>query len=249
MRKLKLLITLLIMFGINLFAQNEKLPIPEMVFIKGGTFQMGSNDGKRNEKPVHSVTISNFYMSKYEVTFAEYDVFCEATGLEKPHDEGWGRGNHPVINVSWNDAVAYCKWLSKETGKNYSLPTESEWEYVAGGGRIHQKWAGTNNEKTLTDYAFYGSNAEYKTHPVGSKKPNRFGLYDMSGNVWEWCSDWYGVYPNSLQKDPKGGTSGSDRVNRGGGCYVLASYCRVTERRKYRPSFSGSNLGFRVVLR
>ena len=112
---------------------NEKPPVG-MVFVEGGTFQMGSNSGSSDEKPVHSVTVSDFNISKTEVTFEQYDAFCGATGRNKPSDYGWGRGDLPVIDVSWRDAVAYCEWMNKVTGKTYRLPTEAEWEYAARGG-------------------------------------------------------------------------------------------------------------------
>ncbi len=224
---------------------------PKMVFIKGGTFHMGSNEGDDDEKPAHSVTISDFYIGKYEVTFVEYDAFCESTGREKPNDNGWGRGNRPVINVSWNDATAYCKWLSKQTNKNYSLPTEAEWEYAADGSSTHQKWAGTNGESSLSNYAWYDDNSGSKTHPVGSKSPNKLGLYDMSGNVWEWCSDWYksDYYKNSPSYNPKGASNSSYRVVRGGGWGSNATYCRVAIRGDDFPTNSSHYIGFRVVFR
>ncbi len=108
--------------------------LPDMVVIEGGTFSMGSTDGEYYEKPLHQVTLNSFSIGKYEVTFDEYDAFCNATGHTKPSDMFWGRGNHPVIEVSWKDAAAYCNWLSNKTGKNYRLPTEAEWEYAARGG-------------------------------------------------------------------------------------------------------------------
>src|SRR5690606_81156 len=110
------------------------IPIPETVYVTGGTFQLGSNDGDGQEQPVHSVTLSSYRGGKYEVTFAAYDAFCEATGRSKPADEGWGRGQRPVINVNWHDVVVYCEWLTAQTGQRYRLPTEAEWEYAARGG-------------------------------------------------------------------------------------------------------------------
>jgi len=242
----------------------------EMVFVHGGTFQMGSDDGSSNEKPIHPVTVSDFYISKYEVTFEEYDAFCDTTNRDKPDDKGWGRGDRPVINVSWNDAVAYCKWLSNETGKNYRLPTEAEWEYAANGGvetngRAYQ-YAGSNN---IDDVAWYWDNSGSKTHPVGTKLPNSLGIYDMSGNVWEWCEDWYKSYPNSSHEFDYTGSgnvwewcedwyksypnsshefdyTGSRRVVRGGSWSYNASSCRVADRNFSTPSGSSYNLGFRV---
>ncbi len=256
-----------------------------MVFVKGGTFQMGQpdpnavcDDCSKNEQPVHSVTVSDFYIGKYEVTVAEFEKFIEETGY-KTQDDKDGKGyvydgsawkevygatwrhdvagnlqtdnRHPVMRVSWHDAVAYCEWLSKKTGKTYSLPTEAEWEYAAGGGSTHQKYAGTNYESSLGSYAWYWDNSEKRTHPVGSKSPNSLGLYDMSGNVWEWCSDWYGenYYSSSPSLNPQGPPSGSFRVDRGGSWDYDASYCRVADRSGSSPSISSNCLGFRVVLR
>ncbi len=231
-------------------SKSSKPKYPKMVFIKGGTFQMGSNK-YNDEKPIHSVRVSDFYIGKYEVTFAQYDAFCEATNRKKPDDEGWGRGNRPVINVSWNDAVAYCKWLSQKTGYEYRLPTEAEWEYAAGGGSTHQKWAGTDNESLLRSYAWYGANSNGKTHPIGGKQPNKLGLHDMSGNVWEWCSDWYSgyYYSKGPSSNPQGPKSGSFRVYRGGSWNDYATNCHVPYCNYYTPTHRSYDLGFRVVHR
>ena len=227
-----------------------KDPVPaNFVFVQGGTFQMGSNDGDSDEKPVHTVTVSSFYISKYEVTFAEYDKFCDATGRSKPDDEGWGRGNRPVINVSWNDATAYCQWLSQQTGQTYRLPTEAEWEYAARGGvetrqGVSLKYAGSND---IGEVAWDWYNSGDKTHPVGTKSPNSLGIYDMSGNVWEWCNDWYDSYPSSSQTNPTGASSGSSRVVRGGSWNNIAAGCRVALRNLYTPTSSYFYIGFRVA--
>lgn len=226
------------------------IPLPKMIRIPGGSFQMGSNEGFDNEKPVHPVSISTFYLAETEVTFEQYDYFCGQTGRNQPDDEGWGRGKRPVINVSWEDAQAYCQWVSEQTGQRYRLPTEAEWEYAAGGGASGRtKWAGTSSGGSLGSYAVYGSNSGGKTSPVKSKRPNSLGLYDMSGNVWEWCSDWYGenYYASSPQQDPKGPSSGSDRVYRGGGWVGGAWLCRVANRGGLNPSRRGNNLGFRLA--
>jgi formylglycine-generating enzyme required for sulfatase activity len=236
----------------SLFKDN--IPIPEVVFVKGGEFMMGSEDEDANadQKPVHKVRVSDFYVGKYEVTFDEYDAFCEATGREKPEDEGWGGGRRPVINVSWEDATAYTQWLSKETNMNWRLPTEAEWEYAAGGGRgtdsastaaLRTTWAGTNDESELRKYAWYYGSQSYV---VGQKQPNQVDLYDMSGNVWEWCRDWYGEYPDTTQINPQGPESGASRVLRGGGWSDLSRDCRVAYRLVNSPSFRNRNFGFRL---
>jgi len=205
---------------------------PEMVVVSAGTFTMGDisgilgiwSDGYKDEKPTHKVTISrNFSIGKYEVTFEEYDQFAKTTGRDLPDDTNWkgesmGRGKRPVINVSWEDAVAYADWLTQQTGKHYRLPTEAEWEYAARRGGKKEKWAGTSDENQLGAYAWYEANSGGKTHPVGEKKPNGLGLYDMSGNVWEWVSDCYHETYEGAPKDGSAWTSGDCglRVIRGG---------------------------------
>ncbi|MDP6133965.1 MAG: SUMF1/EgtB/PvdO family nonheme iron enzyme, partial [Candidatus Marinimicrobia bacterium] len=225
----------------------EIIPIiPEFVAVEGGTFQMGSNIVS-DEKPVHSVTVSDFNISKTEVTFEQYDAFCDATGRDKPDDEGWGRGNRPVIYVDWQDAFDYCEWMSKTTGKTYRLPTEAEWEYAARGGSKSKgyTYSGGNN---LYAVAWYDNNSRDKTHPVAQKQPNELGLYDMSGNVYEWCSDWYGDYSSSPQTDPQGSNSEEYRVLRGGGWLHHDSGCRVAFRLGYSPDGRYNFYGFRLVL-
>jgi formylglycine-generating enzyme required for sulfatase activity len=188
----------------------ETVPVPEMVKIKGGEFKMGDliEEGDSNELPIHKVRVKDFAIGKYEVTFDVYDAFAEATQREKPDDKGWGRGNRPVINVSWNDAVALTTWLSKKTGRSFRLPTESEWAYAARAGtQTAYPWGNTMSR----EYANYGPNDccvkgtgksgrdqwDY-TSPVGSFKPNPWGLHDMLGNVWEWTLDcWNENYENA----------------------------------------------------
>ncbi len=232
----------------------------DMVAITGGTFQMGSPEsesGRKSNETQHTVTVSDFYMGKYEVTFAQYDVYCEATGKSKPADQGWGRGNRPVIYVSWNDADAYCKWLSQKTGKTYRLPTEAEWEYAARAGTTTPFNTGnclsTSQANYNGNYPFTGcSKGEYrhKTLPVGSFSPNSWGLYDMHGNVWELCNDWYdaGYYSISPRNNPPGPPPGSGRVLRGGSWYFAEAVCRVSYRSSSSPGFSNSGEGFRLVL-
>ena len=154
---------------------------PEMVFVEGGTFQMGSTEYD-HEKPIHAVTVPSFWMGKYPVTFKEYDAYCAHTGKEKPKDQGWGRGTRPVICVSWHDAQEYCGWLSEQTGKNYRLPSEAEWEYAARGGNVSKgsKFIGGNEPNKV---AWYAANSKRKTQPVGQLAANELGLHDLSGNV------------------------------------------------------------------
>ena len=232
------------------------------VLVEKGSFTMGDT---------LKVTLTyNFYIGKYEVTFREYDAFCEATGKSKPSDNSWGRGQRPVINVTWWDAIDYCNWLSEKEkipkayddkgnlldkdGRvttditkvlGYRLPTEAEWEYAARGGNKSRgyQYAGSS---TVGDVAWYDSNSGNKTQEIGKKAPNELGIYDMSGNVFEWCSDWYGNYSSSAQTNPYNSTAGSFRVLRGGSWYFNATYSRVAGRGSSSPTSTDYNLGFRI---
>ena len=217
---------------------------PKMILVKGGSFQMGSEDGRSNEKPLHEVKVSDFYLAQTEVTVKQYNLFCRATERSPKK----GEETHPVVNVSWDDAVAYCKWLSQETGHTYRLPTEAEWEFAARGGNAEKdknyRYAGSND---LDAVAWYTDNSGSQTHPVGQKQPNGLGLYDMSGNVWEWCADWYAsdYYASSPSTNPQGPPGGSYRVYRGGSWYSFASYLRVAYRDRDYPGSQYVNIGFR----
>ena len=203
---------------------------PEMVVIPAGQFRMGdlNGDGHSSEKPVHEVRIAKpFAVGRYEVTFAEYDRYAQATGKNKPNDMGLDRGNRPVMNVSWEDAQGYVRWLSQETGQPYRLPSESEWEYAARAGSTTTyswgnspsgKHANANDIDNLGDDGWPSDGYKFAA-PVGSYKPNRFGLYDMSGNVYEWVEDcWHENYARA-PVDGSAWVSGGDcalRVVRGG---------------------------------
>ncbi len=208
-----------------------------MVYVAGGTFQMGSNS-ESDEKPIHTVTVSSFYMDKTEVTQAEYRKV-----MGKNPSNFSGCDDCPVEQVSWHDAVAYANKVGKR------LPTEAEWEYAARGGNKSKgyKYSGSND---LDAVGWYNSNSRSKTHPVAQKQPNELGLYDMSGNVWEWCSDWYvkGYYSSSPQNDPQGPNSGASRVLRGGSWGNSAFDCRVAYRYRSNPDGRYYYLGFRLVL-
>jgi formylglycine-generating enzyme required for sulfatase activity len=224
---------------------------PEMIILAGGNFLMGSPDTERyredNEGPQHSVTISQpFALSIHEITFAEYNIFAKDTGQQIPDDGGWGRGDRPVINVSWEDATAYAQWLSEQTGQDYRLPTEAEWEYAARAGSTTAYSFGDDPSR-LDVYAWFDSNSGKKTHPVGQKQPNDWGLYDMYGNVWEWCQDRYGEYPSSPVTDPMRTGEGTTRMLRGGSWRSGARSCRSANRRYFWPD-DRSNLifGFRL---
>ena len=227
---------------------------------KGSRFQMGSTDGDRDEKPVHSVTVGSFYMKATEVTQKEWR---EVMGSNPSYFKGDDR---PVENVSWFDAVEYCNALSRKYGLNpvyrisgesvaanwnangYRLPTEAEWEYAARGGKNSRgyKYSGSNS---VGGVGWYNVNSGSKTHPVGQKQANELGLYDMSGNVWEWCWDWYGDYSSGSQRDPSGPPSGSRRVERGGSWSSYGRRLRSAIRNNYSPGDSSGDLGFRLAFR
>ncbi len=252
------------------------------VYIRGGTFMMGSPDNEVSrmsdrEGPQHQVRLSDFYICRYEVTVAEFRQFVEdygySTDAENNHDaQNWRHGvsgqlrsssedNHPVIYVSWNDAVKYCKWLSFKTGKNFRLPTEAEWEYACRAGTPTPFHTGYN---LTTSQANYNGNYPYdnnqkghnqsNTVAVNSFNPNAWGLYNMHGNVWEWCGDWYkatyyaeckarGTVSNPDNQEP-----GSDRVLRGGCWFNYAEYCRSAIRYRYSPDYRFNFVGFRLVF-
>jgi len=249
----------------------------EMVFVPGGSFQMGdtTGGGEDSERPVHTVTLSAFSIGKYEVTQSLY----QSVTWNNPSNIK--SGNLPVHNVYWYEALDFCNKLSEKDGlipyyiinktvdsdpnnqsrydrlkwlitqnvsaNGYRLPTEAEWEYAAKGGNGspgNYKYAGSND---VNEVAWYEDNSGSKTHVVGTKKPNSLNIYDMSGNVLEWCWDWYGSYSSSAQTDPQGASSGSGRVCRGGYWLDSAEYVRSAERTYYIPSNRDARIGFRIV--
>jgi len=277
-----------------------------MVYVAGGVFEMGSSSGEDNEVPVHSVTLSSYYLARYEVTLGEFKKFVTATGyvtdaerkggsyfwngkwelksgVNWRHDalgveRGSGEANHPVIHVSWNDAVAYCNWRSREAGlrevyqiagsevkadwsaNGYRLPTEAEWEYAArsrgkaytyawGNGSPNGNVADETAKKTYSNWqVFEGFTDGYvHTSPVGKFSQGELGLYDMTGNVWEWCWDWYGAYSSGTQTDPKGPGTGTNRVGRGGSWGSNVRNCRVSYRNDSVPTYRFINIGFRLA--
>ena len=215
-----------------------------MVYVPGGTFTMGAtseqgSDAGSDEKPTHQVTLDGFYIGTTEVTQAQW----EAVMGDNP--SVFRGANLPVDSVSYDDALEFCRCLSELTGKHYTLPTEAQWEYAARGGQSGgTKYSGGN---TIGDVAWYDGNSNGQTHPVATKSPNALGLYDMSGNVWEWCLDWYGDYPSLAQTNPQGPSSGDSRVRRGGSWLVSAESCRVSSRTDNIPSDCNFNYGFRIV--
>ena len=223
----------------------------ELIRAEGGTFLMGGQDDQvqENEKPVHEVKLNAFYIGKYPVTQAQWRA------VQNNNPSHFKGDNLPVENVSWEDALEFCHRLSQLTGKTYRLPTEAQWEYAARGGQSSFgkggqggfKYAGSNNLDTV---AWYEQKGGATTRPVGQKNANELGLHDMSGNVWEWCQDWYDAdyYKKSPKENPQGAHSGTSRVLRGGSCYNIAVSCRVALRHYGTPGFRFSYRGFRLVL-
>ena len=231
-------------------ASNAKLNLKNltsnMVYVSGGTFTMGvtseqGSDADSDEKPTHSVTVSSFYICKYEVTQALWKAVMGS------NPSNWKGDNLPVERVSWDDCQTFIRKLNALTGKNFRLPTEAEWEFAARGGNNSRgyKYAGSNN---IGDVAWYDGNSGNKTHTVGTKSPNELGIYDMSGNVWEWCQDWYGSYSSASQTNPTGASSGSYRVLRGGSWYYGARFCRSSLRSDNAPGYRYIYYGLRLVL-
>ena len=215
-----------------------------MKLVEGGTFQMGSNDSyaESDEKPVHDVTLSSYYIGETEVTQA---LWKAVMGNNPSYFKG---DNLPVEQVTWNDCQEFIHKLNQKTGKNFRLPTEAEWEYAARGGKKSKgyKYAGSN---TIDNVAWYTQTTNDKgTKPVKTKSPNELGLYDMNGNVWEWCQDWYGNYSSGSQTNPQGPSSGLGRVLRGGSWYGGARYCRVSFRGFNDPDDTAYYYGFRLAL-
>lgn len=244
-----------------------------MIYIPPGKFIMGADDGGGNEEPAHEVSLDGYWIGKYEVTFAQYDQYCDETGKKKPDDGGMGRGNRPVVRVSWYDAVAYCDWLSQETGLEFDLPTEAEWEKAARGteGLIYP-W-GNEFDKNKCNSSESGLR---RTTPVGTYPSGKspYGCMDMVGNVLEWCVDWFDSqyykrkpakhpkgplewradwregesYKKNPVKNPQGPMEGALRAKRGGGYFFEATYCRASCRFEGLPFPSDFQVGFRLVM-
>lgn len=215
-----------------------------MVFVKGGNFQMGSKEGKSDEQPVHTVKLHDFYIGKHEVTQSLWEQVMGNIQDMKSDCAGC-----PVYDVSWTTIQSFLSRLNQLTGRLYRLPTEAEWEYVAAGGNESNgyKYSGSNN---LDEVAWYEPNAGMKTHPVGLKKPNELGIYDMSGNVWEICSDWYqkSFYKKSPVENPVCTDQSSYRVSRGGSWRSPEQRCQVRARNKDIRDHHIGNGGFRLVM-
>ncbi len=218
----------------------------EMVAVRGGTFTMGSVSEKEadafdDERPSHSVTLKDYYIGKFEVT---QELWLTVMDTNQSYFKG---DKLPMESVSWYEAQEFIQKLNKITGENFRLPTEAEWEYAAKGGNKSRgfKFSGANMIEAI---GWYTANSGKKTHPVGKKAPNELGIYDMSGNVWEWCSDYFGDYTEERQINPTGPETGRTRVARGGGWLISSRACRVTMRCSYNPVRSYNDSGFRLAL-
>ena len=240
------------LFSFTMKKKENQLPpviqnlVNNMVCIEGGTFTMGAtpeqgSDADSEEKPAHKVTLSSFSIGKYEVTQEEWQAVM---GNNPSYFKGAKR---PVEQVSWDECQIFIQKLNSMTGKRFRLPTEAEWEYAArdGNKNIGYKYAGGDN---LDRVAWYSSNSGFYSHDVGQKYPNKLGLYDMSGNVWEWCQDWYGSYSSNNEANPSGPSSGPYHVYRGGSWGGASGACRVSFRSISSPGSSSFVLGLRIAL-
>jgi formylglycine-generating enzyme required for sulfatase activity len=273
-KRLSLLFLLIASFGA--YAQSKTatkakksppIDLSKFALVEGGSYTMGSNTAvEPNQKPEHTVRVNDFYIGKNEVTFEEYDLYTDSLKRPRTDDMKWGRGRRPAMILSWYDAVEYCNWLSKreklqpayvikdkevtwlDTANGYRLPTEAEWEYAARGGKLSKgtKYAGAEKPESVV---WFNANSENKTQPVAQKAANELGLYDMTGNVWEWCWDVYdgGYYQTSPADNPKGQPTGPYRSMRGGAWYNVADYATVTARQYHSPEFRQNSVGFRIA--
>ena len=232
-------------FQIKLFSM--PVALKDFSWVKGGSFVMGSDEGDEDAKPAHQVSVSDFYIGKYEVTVAEYKLFCEQTNRPFPNEKIEWLADHPMTFVSWYDAESYCLWLQKITNLPFRLPTEAEWEYAAKEGQLSREYtfSGSNN---INDVGWYKQNSIGTMHStVGKLKPNSLGIFDMSGNVWEWCADWYNskYYSFSPSENPGGPSVGKVKAGRGGSWFNRD--VNLTFRYFVTPTSKTNYLGFRVA--
>lgn len=218
----------------------------EFVYVKGGCYQMGDTfgGGYPEEKP-HEVCVGDFWLGKYEVTQSEWEKLMSANQSSSKKGP-----RYPVENVSWDDAQVFIKKRNSQSGLNYRLPTEAEWEFAARSGGNKENWAGTSDDSSFTEYAWHDKNSGNTTHEVGTRKPNGLGLYDMSGNVFEWCGDWYdeNYYNSSPRDNPAGPQIGSMRAIRGGSWNIYRRNVRASYRYRGSSNFRRNDLGFRLAL-
>ena len=270
MKKITFYPTLLILL-ITLFAFKNTLIETDLIQVKGGTFKMGSKNSdtsaELDEQKEHSVILNTFEISKFEVTVWEWKQFIKANKMKMPIKPSWGwQDNYPINGITWNEAIAYCNWLStkeklqpcySKKGPNfvcnfkangYRLPTEAEWEFAAKGGTNSKGFRYSGSDK-LEDVAWYKAYSNGQPHTVGTKLPNELGIYDMSGNVWEWCWDWYNKDFYKLEKgdNPKGPEMGERRTVRGGSWDSKSNYVRPANRISTIPSKTHEFYGFRIA--
>lgn len=209
-----------------------------MKHIKGGTFTMGANDGYWMEGPAHQVTLSDYFLGETEVT---QELWQAVMGENTSYNQG--DLQLPVDNATWNECQTFISKLNQLTGMNFRLPTEAEWEFAAYGGveSLHTMYAGSD---VIDEVGWYAENSDVHTHPVASKLPNELGLYDMTGNVWEWCQDWFSNYSAETQSNPTGPDNGTQKVFRGGSYYNEARFCRIYYRGYEYPTTIGKKQAF-----
>ncbi len=224
------------------------------VWVEGGSFTMGATpeqgaNVEADEKVLRNITLDGFYMAQFEVTQGQWEQVMGTTMKEHylTYTYVGLSPDYPMYYVSWEDAMEFCKRLSEQTGRYFTLPTEAQWEYAARGGNKQENttYAGSNN---VSEVAWYGVNSNNSTHLCGMKKPNALGIYDMSGSVWEWCKDYYGKYDVNDTVNPQGPISGTNGVFRGGSWSSSENYCRVSFRSYDLLTMQYDNLGFRVVM-
>lgn len=270
------------------YVENESSLDINMVYVEGGTFQMGTNKDKYreiDEENVHLVKLDDFYIGKTEITIAQFAKFVEETNYKtdaeikgrsyiwddekalmvEKENVNWRCNElgelinendysyYPVVYISWQDATAFCNWLSEKTGKKYSLPTEAQWEYAARGGRYSKGYMYSGSKK-IKKVAWYWDDSQREEHPVSNLLPNELGIHDMSGNVYEWCYDWYeATYSTENQENPEGPENEKSklfrRVIRGGSWATTKNFCRVTNRDSGNPNLGTSTSGFRIICR
>lgn len=235
----------------NTTRTDDTMTMPEIILVEGGSFHMGGYV-RDSEEPLHRVVLDTYYIGKYPITVGQYRAFCAITGKSMPTvDNGWAGSEHvPVVNVTYGDAVYYCDWLSENYGRGWRLPTEAEWEYAARGGCRSKGYIYSGSDD-LSVVGWFAGNANGRPVIVGRKQANELGIYDMSGNIWEWCKDWYDTeyYTSSPISNPQGPPSGTCRVLRGGAYDDIPLTCRVAHRSSHTPGTAHRiNSGFRVVF-
>lgn len=215
--------------------------IHRLIFVEGGTFTMGCDSCESYTRPAHEVTVSDFYMYKFEIMQRYWYE------LQQIIPDKYYRQDRPMVNVSWNDCQQFIQYLNNLTGLTFRLPTEAEWEFAARGGNLSRNYPYSGGD-TLRKVGWYCDNSHNQAHKITTLRPNELGIYNMSGNVWEWCQDWYAPYTEAAQIDPKGPENGTAKVYRGGSFVDIESYLRVSVRNSGVIDYKMNNLGFRIVL-